>query len=96
MKMEETSGLRKRSEGGESSFRQPCKRTKISKSARQQALLIKAQSRVIEAESEVSRLKQEVSISRVKEGVGHVTKNSGVEYDVERLHKVHTLVKLIM
>lgn len=67
--------------------------TPTSRSPLQEALLIKAQSRVVELESEVCRLRQEVAASKVKEDF-NATKDIVVT-DVERLHKVHLVVNLI-
>lgn len=51
-----------------------------------EALLIKAQSRIVQLESEVSRLRQEATAEKLKH-VTKVTDGAGVT-DVERQHKV--------
>ena len=55
--------------------------------ALQEALLIRAQSRVVQLESEVCRLRQEIATNQVKDDF-NASKDISVS-DVERLHKVN-------
>ena len=57
-------------------------------SALQEALLIKAQSRIVDLENEVSKLRQEASVQRVKQDLTALATRSLGITDVEREHKV--------
>ncbi len=56
--------------------------------ALQEALLIKAQSRIVQLESEVSRLTQEALVEKLKQDFSSATREMTVTY-VERQHQVY-------
>ena len=63
--------------------------------AQQQALLIRAQSRMLKMECELSQLRREAAAGRLVQTSCLVTKDLVTEQNIEREHKVYLLSSLI-